>query len=93
RMRADREAEARLLRSQGLEEAEKIRAVADKTATEIKAKAQSQALVLRGEGDAEATKLFADAFNQDPEFYVFICSLRAYEKSFQSKGNDVMVLR
>ncbi|MBE8596522.1 protease modulator HflC [Xenorhabdus sp. BG5] len=92
RMRADREAEARLLRSEGSEEAEKIRAAADKTATEIKAEAQSEALVLRGEGDAEATKLFADAFNQDPEFYAFIRSLRAYEKSFKSNGNDVMVL-
>ncbi|PHM74886.1 protease modulator HflC [Xenorhabdus kozodoii] len=92
RMRADREAEARLLRSEGLEEAEKIRAAADKTATEIKAEAQSEALVLRGEGDAEATKLFADAFNKDPEFYAFIRSLRAYEKSFKNDGNDVMVL-
>ncbi|MDC9593948.1 protease modulator HflC [Xenorhabdus sp. IM139775] len=92
RMRADREAEARLLRSEGLEEAEKIRAAADKTATEIRAEAQGQALALHGEGDAEATKLFADAFNQDPEFYAFIRSLRAYEKSFKNKGNDVMVL-
>ncbi|MDC9596974.1 protease modulator HflC [Xenorhabdus anantnagensis] len=90
RMSADREAEARLLRSEGLEEAEKIKATADKKATEIRAEAQSQALALRGEGDAEATKLFADAFNQDPEFYAFIRSLRAYEKSF--KNNDVMVL-
>ncbi|MBC8949023.1 MULTISPECIES: protease modulator HflC [Xenorhabdus] len=92
RMRADREAEARLLRSEGSEEAEKIRAAADKTATEIRAEAQSEALVLHGEGDAEATKLFADAFNQDPEFYAFIRSLRAYEKSFKNNGNDVMVL-
>ncbi|MCP9267418.1 protease modulator HflC [Xenorhabdus sp. XENO-1] len=92
RMRADREAEARLLRSQGLEEAEKIRAVADKTATEIKAKSNSEALILRGEGDAEAAKLFADAFNKDPEFYAFIRSLRAYEKSFKNDGNNIMVL-
>ncbi|PHM44522.1 hypothetical protein Xmau_01679 [Xenorhabdus mauleonii] len=91
RMRAEREAVARRHRSQGLEEAEKIRASADKTATEIKAKANSEALVLRGEGDAEATKLFADAFSKDPEFYAFIRSLRAYEKSFQNDGN-VMVL-
>ncbi|MDX7988829.1 protease modulator HflC [Xenorhabdus sp. 12] len=91
RMRAERDSVARRHRSQGLEEAEKIRAVADKTATEIKAKANSEALVLRGEGDAEATKLFADAFSKDPEFYAFIRSLRAYEKSFQNDGN-VMVL-
>ncbi|CDG23067.1 Protein hflC [Xenorhabdus poinarii G6] len=91
RMRAEREAVARRHRSQGLEEAEKIRAAADKTATEIRAEAQSQALVLHGEGDAEATKLFADVFSQDPEFYAFIRSLRAYEKSFKNDGN-IMVL-
>ncbi|MDC9587971.1 protease modulator HflC [Xenorhabdus sp. XENO-10] len=90
RMRAEREAVARRHRSQGQEEAEKVRADADKSATEIKARAKSQALVLRGEGDAEATKLFADSFSKDPEFYAFIRSLRAYENSF--KNNDVMVL-
>ncbi|KMJ46076.1 protease modulator HflC [Xenorhabdus khoisanae] len=91
RMRAEREAVARRHRSQGLEEAEKIRAAADKTATEIKAAAKSEALVLRGEGDAEATKLFADSFSKDPEFYAFIRSLRAYENSFKNDGN-IMVL-
>ncbi|MBD2815513.1 protease modulator HflC [Xenorhabdus sp. Flor] len=91
RMRAEREAVARRHRSQGMEEAEKVRAAADKSATEIKAAAYSQALVLRGEGDAEATKLFADAFSQDPDFYAFIRSLRAYEKSFKNEGN-IMVL-
>ncbi len=44
-----------------------------------------------GEGDAEAAKLFADAFSQDPDFYAFIRSLRAYEKSFEG-NQDVMVL-
>ncbi len=91
RMRAEREAVARQHRSQGQEEATKIRAVADKTVTETLAEAERTALTLRGEGDAMATKLFADAFNQDPEFYAFIRSLRAYEHSFNS-GEDVMVL-
>ncbi|MDU5191144.1 MAG: protease modulator HflC, partial [Mixta calida] len=53
--------------------------------------AQRQGLITRGEGDAEAAKLFADAFSQDPGFYAFIRSLRAYEKSF-SDNQDVMVL-
>ncbi|WP_272659844.1 protease modulator HflC, partial [Providencia sp. PROV112] len=91
RMRAEREAVARQHRSQGQEEATKIRAVADKTVTETLAEAERTALTYRGEGDAMATKLFADAFNQDPEFYAFIRSLRAYEQSFKS-GEDVMVL-
>ncbi|MBD2803738.1 protease modulator HflC [Xenorhabdus sp. ZM] len=91
RMRADREAEARLLRSEGLEEAEEVRAKADKKATETKAEANSKALSIRGDGDAEATRLFADAFSKDPEFYAFVRSLRAYENSFKNEGN-IMVL-
>ncbi|UDG81064.1 Modulator of FtsH protease HflC [Candidatus Hartigia pinicola] len=90
-MREEREAIARQHRSEGQEKATKIRAVADKTVTEILAKAERIKLTYRGEGDAMAIKLFSDAFNQDPEFYVFIRSLHAYEKSFKS-GNDVMVL-
>ncbi|EDI8721517.1 protease modulator HflC, partial [Salmonella enterica] len=50
-----------------------------------------QGRIMRGEGDAEAAKLFADAFSQDPDFYAFIRSLRAYEKSFEG-NQDVMVL-
>ncbi|MDN6228442.1 MAG: protease modulator HflC, partial [Enterobacterales bacterium] len=45
-----------------------------------------------GEGDAVAAKLFADAFSQDPDFFAFIRSLKAYENSFKN-GQDVMVLR
>ncbi|ALB64186.1 HflC protein [Cronobacter condimenti 1330] len=91
RMRAEREAVARRHRSQGQEEAEKLRAAADYEVTRTLAEAERQARILRGEGDAEAAKLFADAFNQDPDFYAFIRSLRAYESSFQS-NQDVMVL-
>lgn len=92
RMRADREAVARQHRSKGQEEAMKIRAAADKTVTETLAEAERTALKLHGEGDAMATKVFAEAFNQDPEFYVFIRTLRAYEKSFSKDNNSVMVL-
>ncbi|MGC6563939.1 protease modulator HflC, partial [Escherichia coli] len=79
--RAEREAVARRHRSQGQEEAVKIRAAADKTVTETLAESERESLRIRGEGDAQATKLFADAFSQDPDFYAFIRSLRAYENS------------
>ncbi len=59
--------------------------------TKTLAEAERQGRILRGEGDAESAKLFADAFSQDPGFYAFIRSLRAYENSFQS-NQDVMVL-
>jgi membrane protease subunit HflC len=91
RMRAEREAVARRHRSQGQEEAEKLRATADYEVTRTLAEAERQARITRGGGDAEAARLFADAFSKDPDFYAFIRSLRAYENSFNS-GNDVMVL-
>ncbi|WMY96286.1 MAG: protease modulator HflC [Arsenophonus sp.] len=92
RMRAEREAVARQHRSQGQEEAVKIRAAADKTVTETLAEAERTALRLRGEGDAMAMKIFANVFNQDPGFYAFLRSLRAYEKSFNKNNDDIMVL-
>jgi membrane protease subunit HflC len=91
RMRAEREAVARRHRSQGQEEAEKLRATADYEVTRTLAEAERQARITRGEGDAQAAKLFADAFSQDPDFYAFIRSLQAYRESFSS-GNDVMVM-
>ncbi|MCZ4060090.1 protease modulator HflC [Pantoea sp. LMR881] len=91
RMRAEREAVARSQRSQGQEEAEKLRAQADYQVTRTLAEAQREALITRGDGDAEAAKLFANSFSQDPDFYAFIRSLRAYENSF-NENQDVMVL-
>lgn len=90
RMRAEREAVARRHRSQGQEEAEKLRAAADYEVTRTLAEAERQALITRGEADAKTAKLYADAFNENPAFYSFIRSLRAYENSFNI--NDVMVL-
>lgn len=91
RMRAEREAVARRHRSQGQEEAEKLRATADYEVTRTLAEAERQARITRGEGDAEAARLFANAFSEDPNFYAFIRSLRAYEASF-GNNQDVMVL-
>jgi len=92
RMNAEREKEAREHRSQGQELAEGIRAAADREVTVIKANAYRDAELLRGEGDAEATRIYAAAFNQDPEFYSFTRSLQAYQDAFQG-GGDVMLLR
>ncbi|BAC24332.1 hflC [Wigglesworthia glossinidia endosymbiont of Glossina brevipalpis] len=90
RMRAEREAVARSHRSQGKEEAEKLRAAADYQVARILAEAKKQSLIIKGEADAETAKLYAFSFNADPEFYVFIRSLRAYENSF--KGNQDLIL-
>ncbi len=66
--------------------------MADYEVTRTLAEAERQARIIRGSGDAQAARLFADAFSQDPHFYAFIRSLRAYERSFNSNGQDVMVL-
>jgi modulator of FtsH protease HflC len=90
RMNAEREKEAREHRSQGQELAEGIRAAADREVTVIQANAYRDAELIRGEGDANATRIYAEAFNQDPEFYSFTRSLRAYQDSF--RGNSDLLL-
>ncbi|MDF5612403.1 protease modulator HflC, partial [Vibrio parahaemolyticus] len=91
RMRAERESVARKHRSQGREKAEVIRAQAELEVATILAEADKTARVTRGEADAEAAKIYAEAYNKDPEFFSFLRSLRAYEKSFSSKS-DILVL-
>lgn len=91
RMTAEREKEARELRSQGKEEAEKIRAFADREKTIIEANAYREAEGLRGQGDAKAAATYASAYNKDPEFYAFVRSLNAYKSSFRNK-NDILLV-
>ncbi len=91
RMNAEREKEARELRSQGQELAEGIRAAADREVTVIEANAFREAEFIRGDGDAQSTRIYAEAYNQDPEFYSFVRSLRAYRETFSS-GSDVMLV-
>lgn len=92
RMRAERDAVARRHRSQGREEAEKLRATADYEVTRTLAEAKRHSLIIRGEADAETAKLYAKTFNEDPSFYILIRTLRAYENSFGMKNNDLMIL-
>lgn len=93
RMRAERDAVAREHRSQGNEKAEVIRAEVDKKVVLILANANKTAQELRGEGDAQAAKLYSDAFGSEPEFYSFVRSLKAYEDSFAEGQNNMMLLK
>lgn len=90
RMRAEREAVARSQRSQGQEKAEKLRANADYKVAMILAEAKKEALIIKGEGEAEVAKLFSKIFSKESDFYFFIRSLHAYEKSFNN--NDIMLI-
>lgn len=93
RMQAERAAVAREHRSQGEEKAEFIRADVDRKVVLILANANKTSEELKGQGDAQAAKIYADAFNQEPEFYRFIRSLKAYEESFAEGKNNMMLLK
>ncbi|WP_101774632.1 protease modulator HflC [Pasteurella oralis] len=92
RMRAERDAVAREHRSQGREKAAFIQADVDRKVTLILANANRTAQELRGSGDATAAKVFSDAFSQEPQFYSFLRSLKAYESSFANSEN-MMILK
>jgi len=89
RMKAERQRIAKKYRSEGEEEAVKIRATTDKEKTIMLAESYRKAEKLKGEGDAEAIKVYAEAFKKDPEFYGFLRTLEAYEKSL---GRDTTII-
>ena len=91
RMNSERQIEARQYRAQGRELALGVRADADRQTVVIEANAYKQAQELRGDGDARAASIYAEAFNQDPDFYEFYRSINAYANVFQDKG-DMLVL-
>jgi len=80
RMVTERTQEAELIRSEGREEALIITSTAEKEATIIRAEAQQQAEIIRGQGDQERNAIYAEAYNQDPEFFAFYRSMEAYQK-------------
>lgn len=85
RMRTEREREAKRYRSEGQEEALKIRAETDKLRTIMLAEAYEKEQAIRGEGDAQAIRIYAEAFQQDADFYAFVRTLEAYRKSLKGK--------
>ena len=91
RMRTERERLAKELRAQGNEVAEKIRATADKDKTIILADAYREAEEIKGNGDATATATYANAYSKDPEFYDFTRSRTAYQSTFESKSDILLI--
>jgi len=92
RMQTERQRMAKQYRSEGAEEAQKIRADADRQKTEIISEAYRDAQILRGEGDATAIKTYGEAFSKDEKFFEFMRTLEAYKKIFKDGGRDRMVL-
>jgi modulator of FtsH protease HflC len=91
RMEAERKRVANQLRSEGFAKSEEIRADADRQREIIIAEAYRKAQRIKGEGDARAAATYAQAFEQNPEFFTFYRSMEAYRQSFKNRS-DVMVL-
>ncbi len=90
RMKSERERQARKYRSEGAEEAAKIRAEAEREQKVILSEAYMKAERLKGEGDAQAIKIYADAYGQDPRFYKFLRTLESYQKFMDEKTTLVL---
>lgn len=91
RMRAERLAEAELIRARGNEEGQRRRAVADRQVVEFVSEAQRDSEILRGEGDAERNRIFGEAFQRDPGFFEFYRSMRAYVASLSDTGTTMVL--
>ena len=90
RMEAERKRQANKFRSEGEEEAQKIRAATDRDKTIILADAYKEAEKIRGEGDAKAVQIYARSYSADPKFYEFVRTLDAYKKVVDDKTTLVL---
>jgi membrane protease subunit HflC len=91
RMQSERERVAREARAEGAEVAVRVRAGADRERTVLLAEGQASADILRGQGEQEAIRLFADAFQRDPQFFQFWRTMQAYREAF-SEGDTRLLL-
>jgi modulator of FtsH protease HflC len=90
RMKTERQQEATQIRAQGTQNAQELRAKANRDVTVLLAEARSKGEQTRGEGDAERNRIFAEAYGRDPEFFSFYRSMQAYETGL--KSNDTRLL-
>ncbi|NML73215.1 protease modulator HflC [Rhizobium sp. S-51] len=91
RMKAERLAEAELIRARGNEEGQRRRAIADRQVVELQAEAQRDSEILRGQGDAERNRIFGEAFARDEAFFEFYRSMRAYTGALSEKGTTMVL--
>ncbi len=91
RMKAERLAEAELIRARGNEEGQKRKAIADRQVVEIVADARKDSEILRGQGDAQRNSVFADAYGKDPAFFEFYRSMTAYANALASDDTTFLI--
>jgi membrane protease subunit HflC len=91
RMKSERQREAKELRAQGFEWAQQIKSKADRDRTVILAEAERDSRIMRGQGDADASRVFADAFGRDPQFYKLYRVLQTYRHAL-AEASPILVL-
>lgn len=91
RMQTDREREAREIRAEGEEMAQKIRANTDKEKTFLLAEARKKAEIIMGEGEAMANKIYSKSYSKDPEFYEFYRTMQAYKNSLNNSKTKLIL--
>ncbi|MGV1015714.1 MAG: hypothetical protein ACOYB4_12165, partial [Methyloceanibacter sp.] len=91
RMQTERQRQASEIRAQGEEASRRIRANADRQVTVLKAEATGESSRIRGEGDGEKNRIFAEAFNQDADFFSFYRSMQAYEGALKSTDTRLLL--
>ncbi|MEM6463810.1 MAG: protease modulator HflC [Pseudomonadota bacterium] len=91
RMKAERLAEAELIRARGREASQRIRAIADRQVVELESQARRDSEITRGEGDAERNSIFADAFSKDEQFFDFYRSMEAYRQSLTNTDTTMVI--
>jgi membrane protease subunit HflC len=91
RMKAERLAEAALLRARGNQAAQTLRAIADRQSVEIVAASRRDSEILRGEGEAQRSQVYAKAYNVDPEFFEFYRSMQSYRTALGNTGTTMVL--
>ncbi len=91
RMKSERQRQAKELRAQGFEWAQQIQSRADRDRTVILSEAQRQSLTIRGQGDAEANRIYAQAFGRDPKFFAFYRAMQTYRQALADSSPTLVL--
>ena len=91
RMKSERQQQAAQYRGEGAEAAQTVRATAERERTVVLAEAQRDGQRVRGDGDAQAIKIYADAFGRDKQFFAFYRSLQAYRAALNNHDTSLVL--
>jgi len=91
RMQTERQRQAAAFRAQGSQRSLEIRAKADRDATILIAQATAASEQVRGDGDAARNRIYAAAYERDPEFFAFYRTMQAYENALPVRNTRMLL--